>query len=241
MPLTFNNFEARLASAIQDSGNVLTQADRDAALRQAIQQRYSKDRPRIMTSDVAGTAKNDISLPADAANPPTAFWEDGFSEIRLIEYPIGQVPASILNNDEWLIYRAPTGQNLRLIDFVPAVTESIRVTWTARHAIDGSSVMPQDFEAVCDYAASLCFAWLAAKYATTRDPVIGADVVNYRTKAQEYTALAKEARKRYFNYMGIAEDAQEDEAGSGPSLVIGDQRNTLGAGVERLTHSKLSR
>jgi hypothetical protein len=238
MPHSFDQFQAKRDSALQDAAGKLAAADRDAMLVQAILQRYSKDRPRVMVTDVVSTGVSDLPLPTG----DVAKFEDGFSEVMQMEYPVGDVPENIVLPENWYMYRSPSGLTVRLLSETPPSGDSVRLTWSARHADDGTTVPDQDFDAVCDYAAALGFEALAAVYAQTGDASISADTVNYRTKGQEYLALAKAARKRYFDHVGIPESGSSGAAQVGPAIAIGSQREEIGlAGIDRLTHPKSTR
>jgi len=227
--MVFSDYQIRVDSIVQDQAHKLSTDDRDAAIAQAIVQRYSKDRPILTVTDVAGNGGQDLGVPSG--------WENQFSQVRELEYPIGQIPAQTVEDYDWVMYQSPDGWNIRFLVDVPLATEKVRVTWTARHTSDGSTVPAPDFDAVCDFAASLCCERLAALYAQTGDSSIGADIVNYRTKGQEYLALAKAARKRYFNHLGLSEDASESSIAA-PALAIGNMDNMMGPGVDRLTHRR---
>jgi hypothetical protein len=230
------DFTDRVAIILQDAVKKLADADRSALTLQAICQRYSKDRPREIVTDVAGKGTSDLALPQDAGG---ALFEEGFSLIRQLEFPIGQVPPATIEESDWQWYRTPDGLKIRLLGETPGANEKVRVTWTARHAADGSTVPANDFEAVCDLASALCFEALAAAYAQTGDNSMGADVVNYRTKGQEYLALAKAARKRYLDYMGIEDGATGASGGNnGPALAMGDMDNMMEWGGDRMTHRR---
>lgn len=345
---TLTDFENAVATRVQDSANKLTIADRDDAISQAVRGRYSHDRPRELSSDVSGANPPAalLSLPTGPSTPAEP-WEDGFSTVRSIEFPIGDVPPTYLLEDEWQIYRAPTGLKLLVMGFMPQASDTLRVIWTVRHtpgllppvaatftlgtsvagaqaahtafyvltwtnsagetvasaeisiAVPANSVSTllapatfpagvagcnvyaststgtetkqgtvaagatftepnggfaagarppgvstvattipdSDFEACSDLAAAICAEKLAAIYAQTRDPSIAADVVNYRTKSQEYLALAKALRQRYFDHIGIEEDGKGSGAGPG-AIAIGDMELRQGSGVDRLTHRR---
>jgi hypothetical protein len=206
---------------------------------QAILQRYSKDRPLALVSDVAGTGTAMVDLPVALA-PAYGTFDPLFSEITRIEYPIGQVPELDVRSEDWALYRSPSGYQIMLSAYLPQVGESIRFTWTAQHAPDGSTVPQTDFYAVCDYAASLCLEAMAARASQFGDNTMGADTVNYRSKSQEYLTLAKAKRKLYYNHLGIDETPAgvEDKA----AISIGSMRNIMGtAGVDRLVHGKDTR
>jgi hypothetical protein len=235
MSHTLDQFQSQRDVALRDAVGKLPSGDRDALLQQAILQRYSKDRPREMVSDQTGNGTQLIAMPATA---PDVF-EDGFSIIHTVEFPISIVPPNYVLEEDWQIYRAPTGLQLMLLAATPASSDTVRVAWTARHKPDGSTVPDVDFEAVCDWAASLCYAALAGIYAQTGDPTILADTVNYRTKSQEYIGLAKAAAKRYFDHMGIAADDKLTEVDA--AIATGSIHEQLGVGLDRLTHRKASR
>lgn len=248
--MVFTDYESGVTSRLKDTVAKLSQADQDAAITQAVK-RYSKDRPRELVTDVPGKGTAFIDLPSIAAvqNVSNAVkFEDGFSEIESIEFPIGDAPPTLLEDFEWQMYRTPTGLQIMLTAETPATTDTLRVTWTARHdqGTSGSNAIPTtvpdaDFEAVCDLAASFSFDILAAAYARTSDSSIGADAVNYRTKSQEAASLATKFRKRYEDHLGI-EGGGGASAGSGSptpgAIAIGDMDLLQGSGVDRLTHRR---
>jgi hypothetical protein len=197
-------------------------------------------------SDITADGTSDFALPQGPATPPEQF-EDGFSQVRAIEYPIGNNPESYVDDADWKMYRSPAGLKIRLRLTTPATGDKIRVTWTLRHSpgTTGQSPVPTtvpdaDFEAVSDYAASLAAEALQAIYTQTGDSTISADSVNYRSKAQEYASLAKSLRKRYEDHVGIEESGSggSGSSTSGPAIAIGSLYEKMGSGVDRLTHRR---
>lgn len=247
MPYILTDFETAVASRIQDAAQKLQLGDIDDAISQAVRGRYSHNRPRELASDVTGVnpPASLIALPEGPSDPAEP-WEDGFSVIRSIEFPVGDIPPTYLLEDQWLVYRTPTGLKLMVMGFIPQASDTMRVIWTVRHSPGTAGQTPtpttipdSDFEAVCDLASAMCCEKLAAIYAQTRDPSIQADAVNYRTKSQEYLTLAKALRQRYFDHIGIEEDGTGKGAGpAGPAIAIGDQELRQGSGVDRLTHRR---
>jgi len=233
MPKTIDQFEQRAAQILQDAGAKLKPADLSAAVLQAILQVHSKYRPQELVSDVAGNGTALLALPTHASGT----FEDGFSRVTEIEHPPGKVPPSTLEGDQWQMYRTPSALQVMLLESKPAATETARMTWTARHKDDGSTIPEPHFEAVCDAAAALGFEMLAAAHAQTGDSTMDADTVNYRSKSQEYTSLAKKAMGRYLTYFGIDPEDSRAEAGGGAAIAIGEIDGSIGgSGVDRLTH-----
>jgi hypothetical protein len=231
---TFVEFEDEVAARIQDGAGKLALPDRARFIRQAITERYSRDRPVEAVADLAGNGTSDLTLPST----PTAF-EDGFSVVRELEYPVGSVPENELEAEDWKLYRSPTGLKLRLLSARPTAAETVRLTFTARHKPDGTTVPTANFYAVADYAAALAAGALAALYTQTGDSSIGADAVNYRSKAQEYAALAKQLRARYFEQLGI--DPESAPAATGAVIAVGELDADGAGGVDRLTHGRSTR
>jgi hypothetical protein len=241
--MIFSDFETGVASRIQATGGKLNQTDQDDAITQAVK-RYSKDRPREMVSDIVGAGSAYLALPTGPSTPPEQF-EDGFSIVRAIEFPVGDLPPTYLEDFEWLMYRTPAGLKIALTGMVPQASDTLRVTWTVRHnqGTTGSqavatTVPDADFEAVCDLAASFCCDKLSAVYARTNDPTIQADAVNYRSKAQEYASLGKQFKKRYDDHIGIEDSGAGGGSPTAGAIAIGDMNLTQGSGVDRLTHRR---
>jgi hypothetical protein len=235
MSKSLDQFQQRRDVLLRDAAGKLPAGDRDALLDQAILQRYSVDRPREMVTDLASDGTGYLAMPA----PSGAVFEDGFSILHSLEYPLAQLPPQFLLQEEWQLYRAPAGLKILLLLATPAIGETVRAAWTARHISDGSTVADADFEAVCQFAAALCYEALAGIYAQTGDPNTQADVVNYRSKSQEYLSLAKSMAKHYFDHIGVSQDSAG--AQTLPALATGSVYETLGMGFDRLTHPRSSR
>jgi hypothetical protein len=224
-------YEQRLAILLKDAASRLDRPAQDAAIDEAVNIRFSADRPREIVTDVPGNGTNDVDVPEG--------WEDGFSTAESIEFPIGNVPESLVDASDWKMYRSPSGLFIRMLASVPQESDSLRVTWTMRHTPD--TVPDGDFEALCAYAAALCFETMAASYIQTVDGAIAGDTVNYRTKAQECLSVAKGFRKRYFDHVGIAEDAAGTSVPQAPAMSIGNLHEELQPGLDRILHNKYSR
>src|ERR1051325_10725769 len=83
----------------RDDAGKITPEDRDRAIALAVT-RYSKDRERPKVQDVTPSDANTLPLPAA--------WETDFSELRSIEYPIGNVPPTYVSQERYAFYQSPT-------------------------------------------------------------------------------------------------------------------------------------
>lgn len=237
-PYAISDFVAAIPDVLSDDAGRVT-ASLAAFAARAIVERYSVDAPLEAVSDVQGNGTNYLDLPV-ITQAPILLFEPNFSVIRRIEYPIGQQPPQLLLDSDFRVYRTPSGYQI-LINFdTPGPDQSMRVTWTARHLSDGSTVPDKDFFAVVDFAASLAAEKLASFYVGTGDTTIAADVVDYRSKSSEMLSVAKALRKRYYNHMGI-EEGVSGAADVGPAFAIGNQFLEQNSGVDRLVHGKYTR
>ncbi|MFZ2868710.1 hypothetical protein [Zavarzinia sp.] len=182
---------------VRDAVSRLGDAARDRAIGLAVVQ-YGKDRPRVIVEDLvsaAGTPKT-LPLPAD--------WLQGQSRALSIEYPIGEVPTSLLPRHLWTVATVPTGEIIALP--AEAVTGAAhRLAWCRPHVVSAfeDSIPDQDREAVAQYAAGLLLDQLATLTSGDRESTIKGDSVDHGEAAPNYAARAKTARQRYHDLLGI--------------------------------------
>lgn len=180
------------AKVKDDSGKLSDPADLFSAAAEALN-RYSKARPLEVVADLPGTDSHDCALPAG--------WQDGFSTFVQVEYPIDSVPAEIIDRRFYQLYAAPAGKKLRIWNTNPTADEFVRLTYTTLHT--EATVPSVDVEAVANLAASICLRQLAAAFGQTSDSTINADVVNYRSKSDEFRRLADSFESLYKAHLGI--------------------------------------
>ena len=215
-----------VTSKVKDDSGKISTSDLDSQISEALT-RYSCSRPNRSTVDVIGNGTHDYSLPAG--------WIEGFSEIRDIEYPIGQIPALLLDDDDYAIYESPTGKKLRLLGDAPHASESFRITFSVPH-IAPDTVPQNDLAALACLAASLCLEMLANAWIQSSDSTIAADSVNYRSKSQEAASRAKQMMKLYKEHLGLKEEDTVPAASA-----ISSQEVDYPGGGDRLTHPKRDR
>lgn len=195
---------ADLALLVDDlapgSSGRLTDGARDRAIAAAVRQ-YGVDRPRLVVTDIAVVA-GAAGLPASLPLP--AGWEAGFSDVAAIEYPVGRVPARLLQKPAFERLETPLGPVIGLNGAI-AAGELCRLTWTASHRLDATTdtIPAADREAVAWYAAAILFDALAAAVSGDREPTIQSDSVDHQSAAREYAARATTARRRYYDLIGL--------------------------------------
>lgn len=181
---------------VRDGEGTLEEADYLAALTEALK-RFSRHRPRLVCEDLAGAASHDLDLPTG--------WIEGVSTVVSIEYPVGDVPETLLDSNQWTLYHSPAGLRLRLLDAAPAVTDTVRILYSALHV--EATIPAADREAIASMAAAVCLRQLAARYGQSMDPTLSADAVNYQSKTDQYRRLAEALEQQYSDHLGIGADA----------------------------------
>ncbi len=213
------------AGRLNSQGALTNPDDYDRKITAALN-RYSKFRPDINAIDITGNGTHDYDLPSG--------WSHEFSMIASLEYPMGNMPETILDLEDFGIYQTPTGQKMRIRTAAPRATEKFRLTYTVLRS--ATTVPDIDVDAFCNLAASMCLEDLANAFAQTSDPTIDADSVNYRTKSAEFAARAKRLFQLYKDHIGIKEDDTTP-----PATAVADFDNKYPGGSARLTHPKWAR
>lgn len=209
--MSLANYQILLAGIIQDTANKLDRVTRDAAIAAAVAT-YCRHRPLLKVATLTGDGTAyDFAVPTD--------WEDGVSSIVSIENPVDKQEPEVLDEAGYRIVRHPTTglPRIRFISLVLASAEKAYVNYSVSHTLSGTTdtIPVADRLAVAKLAGAECARMLAAYYSQTSDATYGADTVNYRTKGQDYLALAKALELAYREHVGAVE-------GFAPASVAGD-------------------
>jgi len=186
---------ALVQGMVKDTAARLTDPDDYNASIQEGLKAYSKVRPRQIVADLAADGSHDLPLPAD--------WCDGLSIIESIEYPVGNVPETLLDSGAFRLYAAPEGVKIRLTD-KPLLGASVRLLYTALHTEE--TVPAGDIEAVANKAAAACCRKIAAGYGQSSEPLIQADSVQYGDKVDSYRRLASSFDDEFNKQLGLGSD-----------------------------------
>ncbi|MDY7033990.1 MAG: hypothetical protein SVY10_19015 [Thermodesulfobacteriota bacterium] len=205
-----------------DSGKLTNPDDYDRNINEAVS-RYSRARPRIIAEDITGDGGHDYNLPTG--------WDEDFSTVLQIEFPVDNVPADLLEAEDYTIYQAVTGKKLRLLSDAPSATESFRVTHTALR--DATTIPDADIDALACLAASLCCDDLANAFAQVSNSTFGADSVDHRSISDRFASRAKKLMALYKDHMGIRDDASVP-----PASAVKDLDRDYPWGEDRLTHPR---
>lgn len=211
-----SDYTTLVTDYVRDDASKISSDQRTAAITAAVE-RYSRDRPKLKAEDITGASGQTIALPAS--------YVADFSEIRSLEYPTGDVPPTLIPEDEWAYYLQADGvTKIQLINSLPAAS-TVRATYTIKHTLTSlaDTIPVGDREAVAKWASALLCDQLAAFYANEQDSAINADSVQTGSRAQEYAKRARDYRKFYLDMMGV-DDKRAQPAGTVVNMQRDDAR-----------------
>lgn len=220
---TLADIRQRVIDHVKDDSQRLVRPDDYDRNITAALSRYSRHRPALQVVDVTGNGGHDYDLPSG--------WVGEFSVVRSIEYPVGDVPATILDSDDYEIYRTPSGEKLRLVNHAPSASESFRVAFTVMRT--AATVPDGDVDAFVWLAAALCCEELANAFAQSGDSTISADAVDYQSKSREFASRARRLKQLYKEHLGLKDDDLTP-----PASAVVDLDMKYPGGGERLTHRR---
>lgn len=209
----------------------ITQDDVMAAVREAIRDTYSTDRPHRVVVDVAGTGAIAYSIDDSLTE-----YVDGFSIIESIEYPVDDDSPEIdlIDGNEWDIHRRPIGLFIVFEQDRPRTNETFRITYTTYHKETNmrfASIPARDIDPIANLSASFVMEQLALKVSTEVDPSVDADSFDRSSRFRRYTDRAKYYREKYRMSIGKPDDSSQVAAGA-----VADWDTTLRGDIEHLTH-----
>ena len=224
--MTQAKIRQRVIAEVKDESEKLCDPeDYDNAIESALKE-FSRQVPDVAVEDVVGSGTNDQDLPTG--------WVNEFSYIKQIEFPIGNIPATYLDPDNYLIYSEPSGDKIRLLESQPAVTESIRVSYTSLRI--PTTVPDGDIEAFIILASAFCMDKLANAWLQMNDSTIAADSVDRNSKSRDAAARAKNLRVVYKTHLGLKDDDTTKAASA-----VADFDYGYPGGGSRLTHRRSGR
>lgn len=226
----YADYVERIKTYLRVDVSDLPQLDMDECITAAVDE-HSDNRPYVQYQKADG----DASDPPDYDLPSAFIWD--WSKVLELEYPTGNNPRSILDPEDWEIWYdgANTKYQLRFLSYAPTAAEDYQLKYTSRHTLsqDTDTIATQDFNAVCLLSTSYCYRSLAAKFTQTQDSTMTQDVINYRSKGEEYTTLANKFRSLYYDAIGKSDKPLPDV-----SIATKDWDSEFANQVDYLTHTK---
>ena len=210
---TYQSYLDQIGTYIQDDDTKLATAEIERMLQAAVTL-YGNHKPFYIKKKITGTDLQLYSLSTIFGS----LWIHGFSVLRSIEYPYGEVPPVFIASEDYTIYddgTAQDGSNLRLVFNVdtPSTAEYFVAEILTKLDLPATGVQNfpdtnENFQNITLLSSAFCCRVLAALYAKSSDSTISADVVNYHDKTSKYTQLAKEYLKQY-NLNVFGDETQE--------------------------------
>jgi len=190
------DFLTSLKIRVKDTADRFTDDEKKDIIQEAVKQ-YSRDKPRLRDALFAG----DGSTQTYAV--PTG-WVDGFSIVRQMEYPTGEVPMNFLRVQENVtVIQQDEVPKVVFTAFAPASGENVRLYYITPHTVDDSSstIPANDEDAIVNLSASLFCRALAAFYAEELESTLSDDAVVHPGQADKFDQLADTFLKQYLEHI----------------------------------------
>ena len=169
---------------------------------------YSRFKPLSRVKLYEGVSSSFLDAPDD--------YNDELGNIQSVEYPIGNVPKTLLECYEVIL----NDEEEQIINFDRTLNGSVRVRYQTIHSFNENleaSTPDTDFYCICDIAASYYLLALASRYAQLTDPTMGTDYANKENKVNQFIKLSNEYLVKAGGWLGVDIDelkkgAAEDDA-----------------------------
>ena len=160
---------------------------------------YSKYRPQErMGKKLIKDPVNIFDLPAD--------WENGFSIINSIVYPVDLFPVYILPKNVYEIFL--DDGNIYKLRFTKNVSTAYIINYIISHSFNDSNppvttIPDSDFYCICNIAAGYYLLALANRYGQNVNPTLGSSTINYDDKSEKYIKLAGDMLLQAASWLGV--------------------------------------
>lgn len=199
---TLAGIKSKVEGIVQDDEDIITTAEEELFIDKAVT-KINKVLPKEIAEDIATDGSDEYSMPTD--------WITESSIILKIFWEYDD--DSPLEHDTYEIVTTPSGRKIRFESNL-TTGKQFRVVHTTSWTCTGSSCdLPEHYADLVEYFSITLYAEaLNAYYSQTADSTIDADIVNYKQKATQYSAMAE----RFMNYFkeGLKAEGVDLESGS---------------------------
>ena len=207
---TRSDYINHIQTVLMKSQNGIEPAEINASLDEAVIDIYSPISPKksywkIEDDDVDGTIQ--------AWEVPDE-WEDNFSYIESVEYPVDEDPPEFLESEEFNIYYDAEEEAWKFRMFEDTPDDTVLVIYYVRHTLtDALNTIPDShFYAVCNIAAEKLCRLLATQHAQDSAPTISADSSNRSSISGNFLRMAESFKKEWRAFFGITDQSQTPAA-----------------------------
>ncbi len=204
----FNGCEQLLLDNSTHGTSVLSVDRRQDLIKNAVKI-YSKRRPLLKLSAQTGTTNYTYDFPSN--------WEDHFSTIYNIEYPINKNPPEYIRTKDYMIDLMTGGYQLRFLRNQPSNGETFWLRYFIRHSFDadGVSEIPDaDINGVIYISMVQWCSAYAQHYASKADNLLeNTELIAQPTRVQEYSDLSSKYMKMFDDTIPANNEFIYDEVG----------------------------
>lgn len=173
----------------------LAAEDINDAIAAAIVGMFSTISPKMKAVTITGTGLSDVNMSVQ-----TSFLL-GFSELKSIEYPMGDVPPTLLFEDvDYSIIRSYSEYTVHFLEEM--TTENFRFVYTVLHAADGSDLNAYELRQVSYLAAGFALEKIASFYLKHTQTSVGDAAAEFRSRSDEAAARSREYFGLFYAFFG---------------------------------------
>lgn len=206
-PVPVTALDDMVKSHIKDVGGILTDTDRAEAIASAIVAVYSNFVPREVVEVHTSTDPSEQTSFIDETT--LTGWVADFSDIIDIENPVGDVPSTMFDRDNYY-------ENSLGLQFLTPLIGSYKVFFTTIHANDGSTLSELGKRQVSYLAAGFCLEKMAAYYTQHKNSKLGDASAEFRTRSDECASRAREYMAMFYAFFGG--NGRDTSAGVAPAF-----------------------
>jgi len=224
--MKLTGFRDKAKSKIPGFPDILTEKEINDSLVSSLESRFSEDYPQVIVLDITGDGSQRYSVPAD--------WVEGFSFINELEFPVGDIPKTIIDKRRYSVDKLPSGQKITLINITPTAAGDFRITYNIPWSIATLESIPRhNNENFVLVAASNLARLLSAAFSSHTDSRFEADTADHAAQAENFKTIADDLLELYDNSIGADEGVKA--AGNFKTIEVG-----LSTG-DRLVNTRINR
>jgi hypothetical protein len=186
--MTLTEYKNKIKKIIKDEYSYLTEDDLTICLENGLS-KLSRDLPKVKQRIISGDEGDAYNLPNN--------WEDGFSYIQAIEYPIDSFSPELLEEDDFKIIEEEEILKVKFTKYTIPQNKRFRMYYVIPYKFTDDPVPGNLSNSLINISASLACLLLAEKTSQFQD--VNSGLMKSSGMSDVYMASAAEYRKLYEN------------------------------------------
>jgi hypothetical protein len=198
--MTITDYKNKIKRIIKDEYSYLTDEDLTICMENGLA-KLSKDLPKVKQRIISGNDGDTYDLPGN--------WENGFSYIQAIEYPLDSICPELLEEDDYKLIEEEEILKIKFNNYTIPSNKRFRIYYAIPYKFTDDPVSGNLSNSLINISASLACLLLAEKTSQFQD--VSSGLMKTTGISDVYMASAAEYRKLYENL--IFNKALDDPSG----------------------------